>query len=176
MAERARAYVALGSNLGDRAGALLTARVALARRADTHVMAASRIWETEPVGPPGQGEYLNAVLVVETTLGARDLLERMLDIERGAGRDRPGESARWGPRILDLDLLIYADEHIDEPGLEVPHPRLHERTFVLEPLCEVAPELVHPTLGGTMRSHRARCQVDGQARPWRGASTWQSSQ
>ena len=170
-----RAFVALGSNLGERAAALVGAREALDARDDTRVVAASRLWETAPVGPPGQGPYLNAVLAIETTLGPRALLDRLFEIERRAGRDRAAASTRWGPRVLDLDLLIHADERIDEPGLQVPHPRLHERRFVLEPLCEIAADLEHPTLGEKLAAHLARCPDEGDARPWVGAADWQAT-
>lgn len=99
--------------------------------------------------PPGglpQPPYLNAAAVLETTLSARELLDVMLDIERTHGRDRAGES-RWAPRTLDLDLLLYGDCVIDEPGLTVPHPEMAQRFFVMRPLAAVAPNMVHPVLG-----------------------------
>jgi 2-amino-4-hydroxy-6-hydroxymethyldihydropteridine diphosphokinase len=167
-----RAYVALGSNLGDRAGFLVRARRALESARATRVVAASRIWETEPVGPPGQGPYLNAVLAVETRLPARALLDELLGIEREAGRDRTAEPRRWGPRVLDLDLLLYGDTRMREPGLEIPHPRLHERAFVLEPLCEIAPDLVHPVLGERMAALLAHCGGRDEVRPWDGRAEW----
>lgn len=132
-----RAYVALGSNLGDRRDHLLDA---LRRLADCGaVVAGSPMYETDPVGgPEDQGPYLNAVVAMDTTLGPRDLLDRLLDIERARGRVR-GE--RWGPRTLDLDLLWFGGRVIDEDGLTVPHPRIRERPFVLAPLVDVAPSL-----------------------------------
>jgi 2-amino-4-hydroxy-6-hydroxymethyldihydropteridine diphosphokinase len=112
----------------------------------TRVVALSRVRETAPQGGAGPGWFLNAVAEVETTLDARSLLDRCLAIETAHGRDRRLEG-RWGARTLDLDLLLYGLAVIHEPGLEVPHPRLHERVFVLEPLADLAPDLVHPVLG-----------------------------
>jgi 2-amino-4-hydroxy-6-hydroxymethyldihydropteridine diphosphokinase len=134
------AYVGLGSNLGDRAAHLAFAVAALRDTPDIRVEAVSSIRETAPVGGPPQGAYLNGVVALRTRLGARALLERLLSIEASAGRERGPE--RDAPRTLDLDLLLYGDERIDEPDLVVPHPRLLERSFVLEPLAELAPELV----------------------------------
>ena len=125
------AYVGLGANLGDREAAI--------RRAAELVGAVrlSPIVETEPWGYADQPRFLNAVAEVETDLPPRLLLELLLDVERRLGRDRAGP--RWGPRTIDLDLLLYGDEQISEPGLEVPHPRLLERLFVLEPLAALVP-------------------------------------
>jgi 2-amino-4-hydroxy-6-hydroxymethyldihydropteridine diphosphokinase len=172
MSEPIRAHVALGSNLGDRAAHLVGARRALCEDAALRLVGASRIWETEPVGPVEQGRYLNAVLALDVRATPRDLLDRLLEIERRAGRDRTREPVRWGPRVLDLDLLLFGDRLVDEPGLEIPHPRLHERSFVLAPLCEIAPQLVHPRLGGTLAWHLARCEASGRARRWDGRSDW----
>jgi 2-amino-4-hydroxy-6-hydroxymethyldihydropteridine diphosphokinase len=133
----ATAYIGLGSNLGDRGENLPRAleRLGAAR--------VSTIRETDPVGVTEQPRFLNAVAELETDLPPRALLDRLLEIERDLGRDRESEE-RWGPRAIDLDLLLYDDEVIDEPGLTVPHPRLAERRFVLEPLAELAPDLVLP--------------------------------
>ena len=128
------AYVGLGANLGDREAAIRAAAAALpATRLST-------IRETEPWGYADQPPFLNAVAEVETDLSPRALLERLLEIERSLGRRRGGP--RWGPRTIDLDLLLFGAQTVDEPGLTVPHPRLAERAFVLEPLAEVAPSLV----------------------------------
>jgi 2-amino-4-hydroxy-6-hydroxymethyldihydropteridine diphosphokinase len=133
------AYVGLGSNLGDREALIRRAAELLgARRLST-------IRETEPWGFEAQPRFLNAVAEVETELEPRTFLDRLLDVERRLGRQRVG--LRWGPRTIDLDLLVYGDRVVDEPGLTVPHPRLHERLFVLEPLAELAPLLKMPGNG-----------------------------
>lgn len=143
--EPVTAYLALGANLGDRQGQLQGARTALAAAGGIRVTAASPLYETQAVGgPPGQPHYLNAVLRVETILSCRALLERCLAVEARFGRRR---QEPWGPRTLDVDLLFYGREALDEPGLVVPHPRLHQRRFVLVPLADLAPGLLHPVLG-----------------------------
>ena len=131
-----RAYVGLGSNLGDREATLLAAVETLRAEPDVEVVALSGLIETEPVGVLEQPRFVNGVVALDTTLPARALLERLLDVERRFGRTREGLPAQ-GPRTLDLDLLLYGDDEIDEPGLQVPHPRMHERPFVLGPLAEV---------------------------------------
>ncbi len=128
-----RAALGLGSNLGDRRAHLESAVLGL--RALGRVLAVSSFRETAPVGGPPQPPYLNGAVVVETEARPRDLLAATQEIERRAGREQGG---RWGPRTLDIDLLLYGDFEIDEPGLVVPHPRLRERLFVLEPLAEIA--------------------------------------
>ncbi len=154
------AYVALGSNLGDREAHLATAIEALRGDPEIRVEAVSRLYETAPVGPPPQGPYLNGVVHLRMRLAPRALLARLLAIERAAGRTRAGP--RWGARSLDLDLLFYGSLTLDEPGLCIPHPRLHERAFVLEPLCELAPRLVHPRLGTSIEDLARRVR-DPQA-------------
>jgi 2-amino-4-hydroxy-6-hydroxymethyldihydropteridine diphosphokinase len=140
-----RAYVGLGANLGDRRRALRAAVDALSAEDGVEVVSVSVLRETEPVGVGQQPLYLNGAAELETTLTARELLDRLLAVEQRFGRIRV--SGEHGPRTLDLDLLLYGDEVIDEPGLTVPHPRLHERRFVLEPLAELAPGLVVPGRG-----------------------------
>jgi 2-amino-4-hydroxy-6-hydroxymethyldihydropteridine diphosphokinase len=140
-----RAYVGLGANLGDREQTLSAAVDALAGEMGIEVVAVSTLRETKPVGVGEQPCYLNGAAELETTLTARDLLDRLLAVEQRFGRVRiPGEH---GPRTLDLDLLLYGDEVLEEPGLAVPHPRVHERRFVLEPLAELAPGLFVPGHG-----------------------------
>lgn len=133
------AYVALGSNLGDREATIRRAAAAIGARR------VSSIRETEPWGYADQPRFLNAVAEIETELGPRELLERLLAVERELGRERTGP--RYGPRTIDLDLLVHGDAAVAEPGLEVPHPRLAERLFVLEPLAELAPDLEIPGAG-----------------------------
>lgn len=137
-----RAYVGLGSNLGDREATLLRALELLAAEAGVAVTAVSAFRDTEPVGYVDQPRFLNAVAAVDTELTARELLDRLLGVERSLGRRRDGP--RFGPRTVDLDLLLYGDATIEEPGLSVPHPRLGERRFVLEPLAELDPSLTLP--------------------------------
>ena len=137
-----RAYVGLGANLGDREATISAALAALNAEDGIGVVAVSTLRETEPVGVGPQPLFLNGAAALETTLSARELLDRLLATEQRFGRTRtPGEH---GPRTLDLDLLLYGDEQIDEPGLTVPHPRLHERAFVLEPLADLGAELPPP--------------------------------
>ena len=138
-----RAYVGLGSNLGEREATLWKALEGLGATERIEVVAVSSFRETDPVGVVDQPRFVNAAAALETSLPPRELLERLLDVERSLGRDRAVEE-RWGPRTVDLDLLLYGGESIDEPGLEVPHPRLAERAFVLEPLLELDPDLRLP--------------------------------
>jgi 2-amino-4-hydroxy-6-hydroxymethyldihydropteridine diphosphokinase len=159
-----RAFISLGSTLGDREGHLRHALEALRATPGIHELAVSRIYETDPVGPPPQGPYLNAVAEVETELEPRALLERLLRIELDAGRIRRG--VRDEARTLDLDLLLYEERCIEEDGLTVPHPRMHERCFVLEPLCELAPQRVHPRSGRTIAELAARVRDPAAVRPW----------
>jgi len=175
--EPATVCVALGSNLGDRIGHLCAAGRALAATPGVEVVARSEVHETEPVGGPPQDPYLNAVLKLRTTLGPAALLHRLLAIEAQQGRTREG--ARAAPRTLDLDLLDYAGctLHLRDPELELPHPRLHRRAFVLEPLAEVAPEGVHPVLGETYATLARRVRDPEAVRTWSdgpGRDRWRS--
>jgi 2-amino-4-hydroxy-6-hydroxymethyldihydropteridine diphosphokinase len=140
------AFVGIGSNLGEPERQIAAALEELAAEEGIELVVVSTLRETEPVGYLEQPNFLNGVAQVETELGARALLERLLAIEARLGRVR-GEGPRFGPRTIDLDLLVYGDETIDEAGLVVPHPRLAERRFALEPLAELAPGLEIPGLG-----------------------------
>jgi 2-amino-4-hydroxy-6-hydroxymethyldihydropteridine diphosphokinase len=142
----ARIFVGLGSNLGDREGTLRAAVGRLRGLSGTTVVRMSTLRNTDPVGYVDQPRFLNGAVEVETELSARDLLEALLELEQAFGRSRGAVPAQ-GPRTIDLDLLLYGQERIDEPGLEVPHPRLHERRFVLEPLAELDPTLEVPGKG-----------------------------
>jgi 2-amino-4-hydroxy-6-hydroxymethyldihydropteridine diphosphokinase len=147
------AAIGLGSNLGDRAATIASAIEAIDSDRRIVVRAISSLIETPAMtlpGAPAQPAYLNGAIVVETDLPARDLLETLLRVERSLGRDRVN-SPRWSARTIDLDLLLYGDRVIDEPGLMAPHPGMHEREFVLVPLAEVAPNAIHPTLGASVR-------------------------
>ena len=138
------AYVGLGANLGPREITLQRAVELLAEAEGVDVLAVSQLRETEPVGVVDQPPFLNGAVRVDTTLTPRALLDTLLEIERALGRVR---EERWGPRTVDLDLLVYDDVVVDEPGLRVPHPRLHERGFALQPLAELDPDLVIPGRG-----------------------------
>ncbi|MFL5922982.1 MAG: 2-amino-4-hydroxy-6-hydroxymethyldihydropteridine diphosphokinase [Gaiellaceae bacterium] len=140
------AYVGLGANLGERAAAIDAALDLLRAVVGVEVVAVSSLRETDPIGYVDQPRFLNAAAELETTLSASELLDRLLAIERRLGRVR-GEGPRFGPRTIDLDLLLYGDKQIDEPGLQIPHPRLHERRFALEPLAELDPALEIPGRG-----------------------------
>jgi len=163
--EQSTAYVALGSNLGDRDVHLAFALRALADIEGVEVVECSPVYETDPVGPGEQRRYLNAVVRLRSALTARALLDALMDVEARAGRHRHLETTRWGPRTLDLDLLFLGDCEIVEPDLVVPHPRLAERAFVLVPLADIAPDLVHPSSGDSIAELLARVRRDG-IRPW----------
>jgi len=143
------AYVALGSNVGDRRATIEGALAALDESPGVRVIGSSELRRTAPVGgPAGQDDYLNGAAMLRTSLAPHGLLDVLLAIEARFGRRR---LERWGPRTLDLDLLLYDDAVIDSAHLIVPHPRMHERRFVLEPLCDIAPDAPHPSLGLTVR-------------------------
>ena len=150
-----QAFLGLGSNLGDRLGNLTRAVSLLGRGDAIRVVRSSRVYETDPVGGPTQPDYLNAVIEADTTLDEpRALLERCLDVEREMGRVR---EERWGPRLIDIDVLTFDDLEVDEPGLTLPHPRMHERGFVLVPLLELVAD---PVLPGGRRLKDLRLSAD----------------
>jgi 2-amino-4-hydroxy-6-hydroxymethyldihydropteridine diphosphokinase len=151
------AFLGLGSNLGDRLTNLQAAVDALQGEPGLHVTASSRVWETVPVGGPPQPDYLNAVIRVETDLSARDLLEAAHRVEARLGRIR---TERWGARTIDVDILLFDEETIEEPDLAVPHPRLGERAFVLLPLLEIEAD---PFLPDGTRLKDLRIDTEGVA-------------
>jgi 2-amino-4-hydroxy-6-hydroxymethyldihydropteridine diphosphokinase len=140
-----RAYIGLGANLGEREETIAQAVRLLGERDGVEVVAVSTLRETDPVGFLDQPRFLNGAVAVETELEPRELLACLLEVERELGRTRGGE--RYGPRTIDLDLLVHGEREVDEPGLAVPHPRLAEREFALEPLAELDPELEIPGRG-----------------------------
>lgn len=154
-----RAYVGLGGNEGDVETTLTEALWALDALPQTSIRQQSAFYRTPAWGRTDQPDFLNAVVELQTRLEARVLLESLLAIEQRFGRVR-SETGRWGPRAVDLDLLLYGDHVLDEPGLHVPHPRLHERAFVLVPLVEIAPRLAVPGRGD-VRTLLARVDVSG---------------
>src|SRR5262245_33363902 len=164
-----RCFVALGSNLGDREATLRGALARLRATPGIALVAVSQLFETEPIGPP-QPRYLNAAAELDSALSARDLLARLLAIEREAGRTRGAE--RNAPRTLDLDLLLFGDESIAEPDLVVPHPRLAERAFVLEPLADLAAGLRHPALAASVGELAARVRDPRAVRPFEPSGRW----
>lgn len=142
------AYIGLGANLGDPVRQVMEAVDRLRELPEVEVLKTSRLYRTPPLGPPGQPWYVNAVVQVKTRLTPEELMRQLLYVERQMGRER-GE--RWGPRVIDLDLLLYDGEVISGPELTVPHPEMHRRAFVLVPLAEIAPEAWHPLLHKTAR-------------------------
>ena len=152
------AFIAFGSNLGDRHATLAGAYASLTSDPAIIPIEASRLFETAPVGgPDGQGRFLNTVLAVETTLDAHGLLACCMKVELEFRRER---KIRWDARTLDLDILLFGDQTIDTPDLEVPPPRLHQRRFVLEPLSDVAADVIHPSLGESIKVLLSRLEIE----------------
>lgn len=158
------AAIGLGSNIEPRAQHIHHALDAIARSPAVTLHAVSTIHETAPFGHIAQAPFLNAAAIVATTLAPIELLHALLAIERRQGRNRDLET-RWGPRTIDLDLLLFGDEVLSSTALTIPHPGLHERAFVLEPLAEIAPDLIVPTLGLTVQHLRDQLRSNAGAPP-----------
>jgi 2-amino-4-hydroxy-6-hydroxymethyldihydropteridine diphosphokinase len=160
-----RAYIGIGSNLGDRLKHCTGAVERISRLKGCTLSGGSAWYQTQPVGVAGQGWYLNGVIAVDVGIPARKLMKDLLDLEEEMGRVR---EERWEARVIDLDILLFGSEVIDEEGLTVPHPRMHLRRFVLVPLAELAPELIHPVLGVRVENLLERLPEDDQAVvPWK---------
>ncbi len=163
-----RVFIGLGSNLGDRAGYLAAARQRLAGYPEVVPLRASSLYETEPVGCAAQGWFLNQVVEASTVLDPHSLLQLLQGIEQELGRQR---IVHWGPWVIDLDLLLYDGAVVSSPELTLPHPRLYERSFVLVPLNEIAPELVHPD-GRTTREHLQDLGAGQKIRLFKAETIW----
>ncbi len=146
MSQEARIFVSLGANLGEPARQMVEAVRCLKHLRELRILKISSMYLTEPVGPVAQPPFVNAAAELWSELSPEEILEALLGVETAMGRQRV---ERWGPRHIDLDLLLYSDRIIEAPGLRVPHPRMHERRFVLAPLAELAPWVIHPRLGRT---------------------------
>ena len=162
-----KAYIGLGSNLGEREALIRQALEALDALPETSVVKVSSLYDPEPVGEVDQPNFLNAACQIDTELTARQLLWNLLLIERRLGRVR---QQRWGPRTIDLDLLLYGNLVVDEPDLSVPHPELLRRSFVLVPLVELDPLLVHPVTGQTLLAHLSELKTRPPVK--RGSRLW----
>jgi len=170
------AYIALGSNLGDREAVFSEVLRAIDQESALELRGVSPIFETDPIGPGRQDAYLNAVLRLESALTPVELLDWLQAVESSLGRDRSSGAERWGPRVVDLDLLFFGERCIETPRLTVPHPRAHERPFVLIPMAAIAPEHVHPVLGATMQALANRLDHRDSVRAWRDVPGWPTTE
>ena len=160
MSQKARAFIGAGANLGEPVRQIRQAKDALQKSPGVKFLGASSFYRTQPMGPIAQPPFVNAVFSLEYGMSPQDLLALLLSVEEKMGRIR---RERWGPRVIDLDLLFFDEAIISEQGLEVPHPRLHERRFVLTPLVEIAPDVVHPILKKSAFDLLAALPAEG---PW----------
>jgi 2-amino-4-hydroxy-6-hydroxymethyldihydropteridine diphosphokinase len=154
------AYICVGSNLGDKLENCRRGVEALVSGGEVRITGQSRIYKTEPVDFTEQDWFVNSVIRIETRLEPLELLDRLQAIQREAGRT--ADSVRFGPRVLDLDLLLYDRLVLDDPRLSLPHPRMHRRRFVLKPLCDIDPDMVHPVLGKAAATLLAELDEDSQ--------------
>ncbi len=153
-------FIGIGSNLGDKLKNCLRAIERIQEIPGCSLVARSDFYRTEPFGVRDQDWYVNGIISLETTITARDLLKHLLEIEEGMGRVREG---KWGPRPIDLDILLFGEDMVDDKDLKIPHPFMHLRRFVLVPMVQLAPDLVHPVLGKTMSELVGRLSHKGQA-------------
>ena len=154
------AYIGVGSNIGDKLSNCKKGVITLAERQKTKIKKWSRFYQTEPVDYKDQDWFINAVVKIETDMDALQLIKEIKSIERAAGRT--DITVRFGPRILDMDILLFDDIVVNSEGLIIPHPRLHQRRFVLKPICDLDPSIVHPVLNQEMRCLLAALDEDGQ--------------
>jgi 2-amino-4-hydroxy-6-hydroxymethyldihydropteridine diphosphokinase len=154
------AFISVGSNLGDKLGNCRRGVEALASDGRVRILAQSRVYRTEPVDYTDQGWFINRVVKIGTDLGPLPLLERLQGVQQALGRTAP--AVRFGPRVLDLDILLYDRLVFDDPRLSIPHPRMHARRFVLRPLCDIDPDVVHPVLGKSARALLLELGGEGQ--------------
>ena len=162
-----RCYLGLGSNVSDRIGMIARAVACLVSRGDVVVRRLSSMYETKPWGEEDQRDFVNAVAEVDTHLSPKELLTRVKCIEKDMGRS---PSSRWGPRLIDIDILLYGKELVTEQDLKIPHPFVCERGFVLAPLVEIAPDLVHPVTGRSVRGYLEDIEESGEV-SWRNLDT-----
>ena len=165
-------YVGLGGNLGDRDAIFAATIHAIEAESDLLLLSASPVFETDPIGPEGQGAYLNAVIRLRVWLGPVELLRRLQAVEIALGRDRRRETQRWGPRKIDLDILFFGDRCIDSPDLVVPHRRAHERIFVMAPMAEIAASFMHPKLGLSIGQIARSFPDSSGVRAWPSPAGW----
>ena len=160
MTEEVRTFLALGANLEKPAGQLRKAVGRIKEKSGLRLIRASSFYLTDPVGPVSQPPFVNAAIEIRSKWSVRPLFDFLLSVEEALGRKR---TLRWGPRIIDIDLLFFGDSIIESPALRVPHPRMHERRFVLQPLTELAPDYIHPSIG---RSISTLLAAFGEGGPW----------
>jgi 2-amino-4-hydroxy-6-hydroxymethyldihydropteridine diphosphokinase len=168
-------YVALGANLGDRERTFAAVVEAIESDPDVDLQRASPIFETEPMGPSGQGAYLNAVVQLDSRIGPVELLRRLKALERSLGRNRDQERIRWGPRVIDLDIIFFGTLQLDTPDLVIPHSEAHLRLFVMAPLAEIAPDFIHPTLSIPVAEIARSLLAGDPVRRWPSPSGWPES-